>query len=105
MYGGARTAGCLEPPFHCQARRPNPRCFILSPMQLLKDQKAALIRQHSQPDDIKGLTQVLTTLAALTALWGVAVLNVSVSLWLSVAAVSLMCLLTLRVFALMHECG
>jgi omega-6 fatty acid desaturase (delta-12 desaturase) len=74
-------------------------------MQLLKDQKAALIRQHTQPDDVKGSTQVLTTLAALTALWGFAVSNVSVSLWLTVAAVALMCLLTLRVFALMHECG
>ena len=77
----------------------------MSAVQLLKEQKAALIRQHTQPDDAKGLTQVLTTLAALTVLWVFAVSNASVSRWLAVAAVSVMCLLTLRVFALMHECG
>jgi omega-6 fatty acid desaturase (delta-12 desaturase) len=75
------------------------------PVQLLKAQKAALIRQYTHPDNFKGLTQVLTTLAGLAASWILAVSNARVSIWGTVAAVALMSLLTLRVFALMHECG
>jgi acyl-lipid omega-6 desaturase (Delta-12 desaturase) len=71
----------------------------------IKEQKRAIIRGHAQSDNVKGLTQVLTTLASLALLWWVAVLSVEVSPWLTVAAVLLISLLTLRAFALMHECG
>jgi acyl-lipid omega-6 desaturase (Delta-12 desaturase) len=81
------------------------RCSILSALQLLKEQKRALIRQHTQPDDLKGLLQVLTTLAALAVLWVLAVLSLDVSAWLTALVIAAMCLFTLRVFALMHECG
>lgn len=74
-------------------------------MQLLKEQKRALIRQHTQPNDLTGLYQVLTTLAALAALWMLAVQSVAISPCLTAAAVLALCLFTLRVFALMHECG
>jgi omega-6 fatty acid desaturase (delta-12 desaturase) len=74
-------------------------------MQLLKEQKQALIRQHTQPDDLKGLFQVLTTLAALALLWLLAIVSTGISLWLTAVVVLPMCLFTLRVFALMHECG
>ena len=77
----------------------------MSSIRRIKEQKRAIIRRHTQADNVKGLTQVLTTLASLALLWCVAVFSVDVSLWLTVAAVLLISLFTLRVFALMHECG
>jgi len=71
----------------------------------MKQQKRSIILRHAQADDVKGLTQVLTTLASLALLWWIAVLSIDVSRWLTVAAVLLISLFTLRVFALMHECG
>ncbi len=72
---------------------------------LIKEQKRAIIRRHAQANNIKGLTQVLTTLAFLAVVWWAAVLSVAVSPWLTVAAVLLISLFSLRVFTLMHECG
>jgi acyl-lipid omega-6 desaturase (Delta-12 desaturase) len=51
------------------------------------------------------LAQVMTTLGALALLWWAAGLSVAVSGWLTAGLVPLMSLFTLRVFALMHECG
>jgi omega-6 fatty acid desaturase (delta-12 desaturase) len=51
------------------------------------------------------LLQVLTTLAALVVLWVLAVLSLDVSAWLTAVVIVAMCLFTLRVFALMHDCG
>jgi acyl-lipid omega-6 desaturase (Delta-12 desaturase) len=81
------------------------RCSIHSALQLLKEQKRALIRQHTQPNDWKGLFQVLTTFAALAVLWLLAVRSVGISGWLTAIVILVMSLFTLRVFALMHECG
>ncbi len=64
-----------------------------------------MLRRHTQADNVKGLTQVLTTLAPLALLWWAAVLSVGVSRWLTAAAVLLISLFTMRVFVLMHECG
>ena len=77
----------------------------MSSICLIKEQKRAIIRRHAQADNVKGLTQVLTTLASLALLWWVAMLSVDVSHWLTVVAVLLISLFTLHVFALMHECG
>jgi omega-6 fatty acid desaturase (delta-12 desaturase) len=77
----------------------------LSSIQLLKEQKRALISQYTQPDDLRGLAQVLTTLTAVAALWWVALASVGVSRWLTAGAVLMLSLFILRVFALMHECG
>ncbi|HEY0339681.1 MAG TPA: fatty acid desaturase, partial [Steroidobacteraceae bacterium] len=74
-------------------------------MQLLKEQKQALIRQHTQPKDLKGLFQVVIILAPLAVLWLLVVKSIGVSPWLTAAVMLTMCLYTLRVFALMHECG
>jgi omega-6 fatty acid desaturase (delta-12 desaturase) len=74
-------------------------------MQLLKEQKRALVRQHTQPNDAKGLSQVLTTLTALAVLWWLAVASVGISVWLTTVVILAMSLFSLRVFALMHECG
>ncbi|HEY6453068.1 MAG TPA: fatty acid desaturase, partial [Steroidobacteraceae bacterium] len=51
------------------------------------------------------MTQILTTLVCLALLWWLAAVSVSISLWLAAAAVVPISLFTLRVFALMHECG
>ena len=54
---------------------------------------------------IRGLTQVLITLALLALVWWATVLSVNVSLWLTAAAILLVSLFSVRVFARMHECG
>jgi acyl-lipid omega-6 desaturase (Delta-12 desaturase) len=78
---------------------------MVSAMRRIKEQKRAIIRRHAQADDFKGLTQVLAALASLAVFWWVAVLSVVVSYWLTVVAVFLISLFSLRVFTLMHECG
>ncbi|MHB8381392.1 MAG: fatty acid desaturase [Candidatus Binataceae bacterium] len=77
----------------------------MSSIRCIKEQKRAIIRRHSQADNVKGLTQVLTTLAALALVWWVAISTIDVSLWLTVVAVIFISLLTVRAFVLMHECG
>jgi acyl-lipid omega-6 desaturase (Delta-12 desaturase) len=71
----------------------------------VKEQKQDMIRRHARADDVKGLTQVLTTLASLALLWWGALWSVHITYWLTVAAVLLISLFTVRAFALMHECG
>ena len=71
----------------------------------LKEQKRTIIREHSQSSNAKGLVQVATTFVALAALWWTAYVTAQVSAWLTVLCVLLISLFTLRVFALMHECG
>ncbi len=78
---------------------------FVSFINLVKQQKRAIINEHTQPDNLKGFTQVLTTLAPLSALWCVAVMSVGVSYWLTAGVTLLMSLFLLRVFVLMHECG
>jgi omega-6 fatty acid desaturase (delta-12 desaturase) len=77
----------------------------LSSIDRVKEQKQEMIRKYAQSDDVKGLTQVLTTLALFALLWWAALLSVRVSYWLTAAAVLLIGLFSVRVFALMHECG
>jgi omega-6 fatty acid desaturase (delta-12 desaturase) len=81
------------------------RCLRESSIRILKKQKGAIIRRHAQADNVKASTQVLTTLASLALLWWAALLSTHVSYWLTVAAVLLISLFTVRAFALMHECG
>jgi omega-6 fatty acid desaturase (delta-12 desaturase) len=71
----------------------------------LKEQKRTIIRQYAHGDDIKGSAQVLTTLALLAFVWWFALMSVDFSHWLTVAAMLLISLFTVRVFTLMHECG
>ncbi len=78
---------------------------IVSSLRSIKEQKRAIIRRHTQADNVKASTQVLTTLASLALVWWAALLSVHVSYWLTVAAVLLISLFTVRAFALMHECG
>jgi omega-6 fatty acid desaturase (delta-12 desaturase) len=64
-----------------------------------------MIGRYAKSDDIKGLTQVFTTLVPLVLLWWAAIWCAAVSPWLVVAPLLLIALFTVRVFGLMHECG
>ena len=61
--------------------------------------------RYGKSDDVRGLLEVLSTLVPLTFLWWAAVHFAHVSGWIVVALLPLLVLFTLRVFALMHECG
>jgi omega-6 fatty acid desaturase (delta-12 desaturase) len=77
----------------------------VSSIRRIKEQKRIIVRAHSQSSNLRGLAQVSTTFGALALLWWAAAISVGISLWLTVAVVLLISLFTLRVFALMHECG
>jgi omega-6 fatty acid desaturase (delta-12 desaturase) len=74
-------------------------------VDLIKQHKRVMISRFGKSDDMRGLTQVLTTLVPLALLWWVAVRFASSFPWVTVATVLLIVLFLLRVFALMHECG
>jgi omega-6 fatty acid desaturase (delta-12 desaturase) len=77
----------------------------LSSIDRIKRQKRAIVGRYNKSDNAKGLTQALMTLASLALLWWAAILGVGASLWLTLAAMLLIILFDVRVFALMHECG
>jgi omega-6 fatty acid desaturase (delta-12 desaturase) len=78
---------------------------LASTIGCIKEQKRLIIRQHSKSSNLKGLAQVATTFGSLAVLWWAAAMSVGVSVWLTAVSVLLISLFTLRVFALMHECG
>jgi len=77
----------------------------VSSITRIKQQKRTLFSRYYEADNVKGLTQVLTTLVPLSVLWCAAVLSAGVSFWLTAGVTLLMSLFLLRVFVLMHECG
>jgi acyl-lipid omega-6 desaturase (Delta-12 desaturase) len=77
----------------------------MSSIARIKQQKRSIINQHAKPDNRKGLTQVVTTLVPLVALWWIAVQSVDVSYGLTAGVTLLMSLFLVRVFVLMHDCG
>ena len=64
-----------------------------------------MIGRYGKSDDVRGAVAIATTLLPLALLWWLAVSFGRTSVWVAVAALPLMILFTLRVFALMHECG
>lgn len=78
---------------------------FVAPTTRVKRLKGELIRRHSRPDNGKGLTQVLTTLAPLSLLWWAVAWSSGVSYWLTAVVTLLISLFLLRVFVLMHDCG
>ena len=78
---------------------------MLSTVRILKEEKAALTLEDARAENIRGLTQVLITLVLLALVWWATVLSVNVSLWLTAAAILLVSLFSVRVFARMHERG
>lgn len=69
-------------------------------------QKCAMISRYAKSDDVKGWTQVLTTLVPFALLWWAAIWCAGgASPWLTVIPLVLSILFTVRIFGLMHECG
>jgi omega-6 fatty acid desaturase (delta-12 desaturase) len=71
----------------------------------LRREKCAMIGRYARSDDVKGLTQVFTTLVPFALLWWAAIWSAGVSPWLTVIPLLLISFFTVRVFGLMHECG
>jgi omega-6 fatty acid desaturase (delta-12 desaturase) len=78
---------------------------LVSATLQIKEQDWALIGRDYGADDVKGFTQVLTTLGPLAGLWYAVAPSAGVSLWLTAAVTLLMTLFMLRAFVLMHESG
>ncbi len=81
------------------------RFSIVSCIDRVKEQQRIINSHYGKSDDLKGAFQVLTTLAALTLFWAIVLVSADTSLVATGAATLLVILFTLRVFALMHECG
>ena len=64
-----------------------------------------MIGRYGNSDNVRGAVAIATTLVPLALLWWVAVSFGRTSAWVVVATLPLLILFTLRVFALMHECG
>jgi acyl-lipid omega-6 desaturase (Delta-12 desaturase) len=71
----------------------------------VKEQKRAMVGRYNKPDNLKGLMQVATTVVLYALFWWVAVMSAGTSRWLTALAMVFITLFTLRVFALMHDCG
>jgi acyl-lipid omega-6 desaturase (Delta-12 desaturase) len=71
----------------------------------LRQQKCAMIGGYARSSDLKGLTQVVTTLVPFALLWFAAVRTAGQSPWLTAGLMLLISLFTLRAFGLMHDCG
>lgn len=61
--------------------------------------------RFGKSDDVRAFTQILNTMLPLMLLWWVGVACAATFPFVTVATVPLLTLFTLRVFALMHECG
>jgi acyl-lipid omega-6 desaturase (Delta-12 desaturase) len=64
-----------------------------------------MIGRYGKSDDLQGFVQVLMTVVPLAFLWWLAVSFAHAFPWIVAVALPLIILFTLRVFALMHDCG
>ena len=65
----------------------------------------AMVSRFAKSDDLKGLTQLVTTLVPFVLLWWAAIRCADLSLWLPVVPLLVIVLFIVRSFGLMHECG
>ena len=79
--------------------------FIVVSNECLRQQKCAMIGRYATSDNLKGLTQVATTLVPFGLLWYAALRTAGESPWLTAGLMLLISLFTLRAFGLMHDCG
>lgn len=71
----------------------------------LKREKRTIIDRYAKTDNVRGITQTITTLVPIAALWYVAAPSAGVSYWLTAGIVLVMTLFLLRAFVMMHETG
>jgi len=74
-------------------------------IEALSKEKRQIISRFSGKSNLKASIQLLTTLVPYVTLWSLAVVSLSVSYWLTALCIFVLCLVLLRVFVLMHECG
>jgi omega-6 fatty acid desaturase (delta-12 desaturase) len=74
-------------------------------IECVKQQKQGMIGRYGRSDDLQGFVQVLVTLVPWAFLWWLAVSFGHTAPWIVAVALPFIILFTLRVFALMHECG
>lgn len=79
--------------------------LVASSITRIKQQKRDIVSRYYRADNAKGLTQAVTTLVPLAALWSAVVPSAGVSLWITAGVTLLMSLFLLRAFVLMHDCG
>jgi len=78
---------------------------FVAPICDVQQQLRVAVCRHAQANNAVALTQVVTTLAPLALLWWAAYESRASSYWLAAASILLISLFTLRIFALMHDCG
>jgi len=71
----------------------------------LVKEKHQLIERYSQKNNAIAIWQLTSTLLPFFACWYVAITRASTNWWLTGLCMSGLCLLLLRIFVLMHECG
>ena len=71
----------------------------------LRRHKGAMIGRYAKSEDLKGWTQVFTTLIPFALLWWISFRFAERSVWLALVPVPLIVLFAVRVFGLMHDCG
>jgi acyl-lipid omega-6 desaturase (Delta-12 desaturase) len=74
-------------------------------LEEFKAYKHTIVLRYAKPDDVTGLQQVMISLAALIVLWLAVARLDRLSHWLSAVDGIFITLFTLRLMALMHECG
>jgi acyl-lipid omega-6 desaturase (Delta-12 desaturase) len=104
--GGPCPDGYPDLPWNDQRNlRRSPGKSIDASTQRIKRQLRAIVGLYTKSNNARGLIQIFSTLVPLALLWWAAALGAGISYWLTAAAMLLISLFTLRVFALMHECG
>lgn len=71
----------------------------------LAAEKKEIVARFSTKSNAIAAFQLASTLIPYLAAWYLAIASLTVSLWLTAACTAAICLLLLRVFVLMHECG
>ena len=75
------------------------------PNESSQRQIGVMVSRYAKSDDLKGLTQVFTTLLPIVLLWGAAIRCANAAPWLVPIPLLLIIPFLVRVFGLMHECG
>lgn len=77
----------------------------MKPTERLKLEKSALVQKYSQSNNIFATYQMLSTIIPYFALFYVAIISLSISYWLTAAAIIGLVMITMRVFMMMHDAG
>lgn len=71
----------------------------------LAKEKRQLIERYSRKNNTIAVWQIASTLVPFFGCWYIAINSASHAWWLTAACMGMLCLLLLRIFVLMHECG